>query len=218
MDSKAKMWQAIAVVSLIIAVVALIMPFIIPAPEGPEGPQGVPGPEGDEGPKGDDGDTGPQGSTGAQGPQGPVGPPGPGAKIYESVGLSFSTPTNQTCGQVTDLSVTVKNDVSPGSTIIVTVTVVTYVYHQTGVYDFLEMFISNVPDNCDQYPGYFQTNVARDLGTWGYTSTSTFQRAFNYPIGFTGGETFYVNNRFSMGWDSSDRLSTGTTIAIYYPD
>jgi hypothetical protein len=215
MDSKTNMWQAVAIVSLIIAVIALIMPFVIPAPEGPEGPQGVPGPEGDEGPKGDDGDTGSQGATGAQGPQGP---PGPGAMIYESLGLSSSTPTNQTCGQVTDLSVTVANDVSPGSTIIVTVTVVTYVYHQNGVYDFMELFISNIPDDCTLYPGHAEVNVPRDLDTWGYISTATFQRAFYYPIGFSGGETFHVNNRFSMGWDSSDRLSTGTTIAIYYPD
>ena len=67
MDSKTNMWQAIAIVSLIIAVVALIMPFMIPAPEGPEGPRGV---AGDDGQDGDDGDTGPQGDVGAQGPQG----------------------------------------------------------------------------------------------------------------------------------------------------
>lgn len=212
MDSKTKIWQAIAIVSLIIAVIAMIMPFLIPVREGAEGPQGV---AGDDGQDGDDGDTGPQGSTGAQGPQGP---PGPGAKIYESVGLSFSTPTNQTCGRVTDLSVTVTNDVSPGSTIIVTVTVVTYMSHQNGVYDFMEMFISNIPDDCTHYPGFAEVNAPTNLPSFGYISTATFQRAFYYPIGFLGGETFYVNNRFSMGWDSSDRISTGTTIAIYYPD
>jgi hypothetical protein len=73
MDSKTNMWQVIAMVSLIIAVVALIMPFVIPAPEGPEGPQGVPG---DDGQDGDDGDTGPQGPQGLQGPDGQQGTPG----------------------------------------------------------------------------------------------------------------------------------------------
>ena len=76
MDSQTGIWRAIAIVSLIIAVVALIMPFIIPGPEGPEGPQGMPGEDGDDGAKGDDGDQGPQGSTGAQGPQGPPGADG----------------------------------------------------------------------------------------------------------------------------------------------
>ncbi|MCK4444962.1 MAG: hypothetical protein KAW09_10485 [Thermoplasmata archaeon] len=75
MDSRSKMWQTIAIVSLIIAVVALIMPFVIPAPEGPEGPQGVPGEDGDDGPKGDDGDTGPQGPQGTQGTAGADGTP-----------------------------------------------------------------------------------------------------------------------------------------------
>jgi hypothetical protein len=79
MNSKTSMWQAIAIVSLIIAVVALIMPFVIPAPEGPEGPEGprgLTGDDGDDGQDGDDGATGaqgPQGATGAQGPQGLAG-------------------------------------------------------------------------------------------------------------------------------------------------
>ena len=215
MDSNSKMWRTIAIVSLIIAVIALMMPFIVPGPEGPEGPQGVAGPEGEEGPKGDDGDRGPQGLTGAEGPQGP---PGPGAFIYESVGLSVSTRANQTCGRVMDLTVTVKNDVSPGSTIIMTVTVVTRLQHQIGVYDFMELFISNIPDDCTSYPGHMEVNAPPDLPTFGYSATATFQRLFYYPIGFSGGETLYVNCRFSMGWDSSDRISTGNSIAIYYPD
>lgn len=70
MESQSGIWKAISIVSLIIAVVALIMPFIVPGPEGAEGPQGVPGNDGDDGEKGDDGDQGPQGPTGAQGPQG----------------------------------------------------------------------------------------------------------------------------------------------------
>lgn len=219
MDTKSTTsWQGIAVVSLIIAVVALIMPFAIPAPAGPEGPQGEQGPAGLDGPKGDDGDTGPQGLQGPAGPQGPEGPAGPGSKIYLGTGISMATQVSQSCAQIPELSVTVLNDVSPGSTIIVTVTVVTYLNHQSGVYDFFEMFISRFPDNCDQYPGYFQANVPRDLDSWGYIYTSTFQRAFYYPVGFTGGETLHVNGRFSQGWDSSDRISSGNSIAIYYPD
>jgi hypothetical protein len=77
MDSKTNMWQAIAIVSLIIAVVALIMPFVIPAPEGPEGPSGAPGDDGEDGLDGDDGNDGAQGLTGAQGPQGATGAQGP---------------------------------------------------------------------------------------------------------------------------------------------
>lgn len=70
MDSKTKMWQLISTVSLIIAVIALIMPFVIPAPEGPEGPQGAPGEDGVDGMDGDDGEIGPQGPQGLTGPQG----------------------------------------------------------------------------------------------------------------------------------------------------
>jgi hypothetical protein len=208
----------VAIVSLIVAVLALIMPFVIPGPEGQEGPQGVPGEDGDDGPKGDDGDTGPQGPTGAQGPQGPQGPAGPGALIYESVGLSFPVRPNETCGRVMDLTVTVANDVSPGSTIIVTVTVVTKLQHQVGVYDFMELFISNIPDDCTHYPGHMEVNAPPDLPTFAYISTTTFQRLFYYPIGFSGGETLYVNCRFSMGWDIDDRISTGTSVAVYYAD
>ena len=70
MESNSKMWRMIAIVSLIIAVVALIMPFVIPTKEGPEGPQGIPGEDGIDGADGVDGSTGPQGPMGPQGPQG----------------------------------------------------------------------------------------------------------------------------------------------------
>ena len=100
MDSSNKIWQAIAVVSLIIAVVALIMPFMIPGPEGPEGPRGLPGDDGVDGQDGDDGATGaqgPQGATGAQGAQGPQGlqgPTGPGTLMVNAsseVSVALST-------------------------------------------------------------------------------------------------------------------------------
>jgi hypothetical protein len=76
MDSNTKMWQLIATVSLMVAVVALIMPFVIPAQEGPEGPQGIPGEDGADGQDGVDGNTGPQGDIGPQGLQGPIGSQG----------------------------------------------------------------------------------------------------------------------------------------------
>jgi hypothetical protein len=76
MDSKTNMWQLIATVSLIVAVVALIMPFVIPSQEGAEGPQGIPGEDGADGQDGVDGNTGPQGDIGPQGLQGPAGSQG----------------------------------------------------------------------------------------------------------------------------------------------
>jgi hypothetical protein len=76
MESKTGIWQAITLVSLMIAVVALIMPFVIPAQQGAEGPQGVPGEDGADGQDGVNGNTGPQGDIGPQGLQGLQGPAG----------------------------------------------------------------------------------------------------------------------------------------------
>ncbi|MFQ5885403.1 MAG: hypothetical protein ACE5IO_09935, partial [Thermoplasmata archaeon] len=137
---------------------------------------------------------------------------------YRGTGFVISQQVTTSCAQVSDLSVTMPEDVGPGSTIVVTVTVGTGIYHTSGECDFLELFISRFPDNCDQYPGYFMTNVATNLPTSYYYSTSTIQRAFYYDVGFTGGEAFYVNAKMSMGCDSSDHLMTGNTVAVYYPD
>ncbi len=59
--------QVLAIVSLIIAVLALLLSMIFPGPAGTEGPQGV---------QGERGDVGPDGQRGPMGLQGPMGQPG----------------------------------------------------------------------------------------------------------------------------------------------
>lgn len=62
---------------------ALLLPLVLIACEGPMGPAGPMGPKGDtgaqgpQGPKGETGATGPQGPQGEPGVQGPTGPQGP---------------------------------------------------------------------------------------------------------------------------------------------
>lgn len=76
----------LTVISLVVALVAVIfsaMTYVKGGPQGemgPQGPQGEMGPQGPQGEKGERGERGPkgkQGETGPQGPQGEMGPQGP---------------------------------------------------------------------------------------------------------------------------------------------
>ena len=191
--------------SLIIAVIALIMPFAVPAPAGPPGPQGETGPQGPQGPQGDVGAIGPEG------------PPGPGSELHQGNGVMSGKKVPSSCGNFSDLDITIRGPVGPWFTVVVTVTVYVGIYHEVGIYDYLSMFIALSPTNCTTYAGHMGATVPTQLPTFYYYSTSTFQRAFYFDTGFTNPVTFYVNVYMGMGWDNTDRLSSANSIAVVYP-
>lgn len=214
MDSKTNMWQAIAIVSLMIAVVALIMPFMIPAPEGPEGPRGVPGDDGDDGQDGDDGDTGPQGSTGAQGLQGLQGlqgPPGPGTLMaYINTGVDVllsALPCNNL--------LTITMDVPSAGTIVITANARLLINHTFGTEDRWGLTVAEDAGTCSFQSGDWMDEIPDQYPTEVQTQTSGHvQRAF--VVG-AGSHTYYLNGWMYSGMSAGDMVMSSHVVAVFYP-
>lgn len=215
MDSKTNMWQAIAIVSLIIAVVALIMPFIIPAPEGPEGPRGVQGDDGDDGQDGDDGDTGPQGSTGAQGPQGLQGlqgPAGPGSLIEIDI-ASTNVPLTGTCQQLTGAEVTIN---VPGAGIIMTTAHVDLdIVHVMGTADYWRLVLSNTPGDCLAPEWTGDGSIASTWDSEAVAVHVSLTRGYSVPG--PGTVIIYLNGYMMSGSGNGDELDNANLVVVFYP-
>lgn len=139
----------------------------------------------------------------------------PGPEVYRGAGISAVERFPDPCEDIPNLSVTVPKRISPGSSVVVTVTVGIGIDHLEGEYDYVELFISESPDDCDRYPGHFLENVPTWLPSFNYNSTSTFQRTFNFETGLAGGQTFYVNGNYEAG--QIPALTSGNVVAVYYP-
>lgn len=226
MESQTGIWRAIAIVSLIIAVVALIMPFIIPGPEGPEGPQGVPGDDGDDGQDGDDGADGaqgPQGATGTQGPQGPQGlqgpqgsqgpqgPPGPGTLMVYDTTTSETILSPAPCYNL--LSITI--NVPSAGTIVITANVRLTIEHTMGIEDQWALGVAEDPGECMLTPGAWIDEIPDQYPTEAMTQKSGHvQKA--YDVG-AGSYTYYLNAWMFTGMSANDRAIRSHAVAVFYP-
>ena len=191
--------KGISIVSLILAVLAIVMavgmPLVMPAPEGEVGPQG---------------------------PQGDQGPPGPGLRVFDA-SLQGSAFLQSTCEQVMvgseAFEVTIPAGViNAGDTVVVTVTVVASMGHPSGGVDWIWAYISQTPDDCTPHDGSLKWRIYDEepdsYSSWAHT-TLTFQRAFYTDAVPIGPQTFYVNavQEFSGGSDRAEFVR-GIIVAI----
>lgn len=241
MDAKPGVWQGIAVVSLIIAVIALVMPFVVPAPAGPAGPEGSSGTDGADGIDGTDGTDGTDGlacwdlnasgtkdlpeedingdsyvdvndCTGLQGPQGPEGPPGPGSLMAFSLIYTDTTLTD-TCAAFTDAEVSITVP-GPGR-VLVTAQVRLDIYHTQGTADFWRLFLSNTPANCNNNAWALASEIP---STWGDDVSATqnsLQKVFNTPT--AGTYTYYINGYMVLGSGDGDIHQLSNMVVIFFP-
>lgn len=215
MDSKAKMWQAIAIVSLIIAVVALITPFMIPGLEGAEGPRGVQGDDGDDGQDGDDGATGaqgPQGATGSQGATGAQGPAGPGSLIEIDI-ASTNVPLTGTCAQLTGAEVTIT---VPGAGIIMTTAHVDLdIVHVMGTADYWRLVLSNAPGDCLAPEWGSDGSIASTWDSEAVAVHTSLTRGYSVPGPVT--LIVYLNGYMMSGAGAGDQMDNANIVAVFYP-
>jgi hypothetical protein len=200
MDAKPGVWQAIAIVSMIIAVVALIMPFIVPGPVGPEGPQGIPGDDGEDGEKGDEGDPGPQG------------PAGPGSLIEVDI-TSTNVPLTDTCAQLTGAEVTIN---VPGAGIImITAQVDLDIVHVMGTADYWRLVLSNNPGDCLAPEWRNDGSIASTWDSEAVAVHASLTRTYSVPG--PGTAIIYLNGYMLSGSGNGDELDNANLVAVFYP-
>lgn len=207
--SREGLWKAVSVVSLHIAVIALIVPFMIFPPAGPEGPQGE---TGAQGPQGLQGLQGSQGDIGPQGPEGPQGLPGPRTILTTSV-TGVTRTIGPTCTHYSDAEITIT--VPSNGTIVVTAQMQIVINHTSGTSDRWLLAVGEDPTDCSSIREIWRGSITADA-----PSDSPIYRTGAPTRVFTvtpGTYTYYANGFMTVGQDAYDRFVNCVMFAAFYP-
>jgi hypothetical protein len=191
------------VLSVVAIVIAMVMAFVLPGPQGATGAQGDAGPAGAAGTNGLDGT---DGATGAQGP------PGNGTIMAYSSSILVNN-LQTTCTHHTNGNVTITVP-GPG-TIVVTSTVKISLDHTAGTDDVPRVFIGTNATDCtiDAWRAFLTISETQATDT--YWVNIFVQKPFTIPA--AGTYTYYVNGNMWSGQSGGDIYLASGTIAVFYP-
>ena len=191
--------QALSIVAVTLAAVALIVGFAIPGPAGPRGDTGATGPPGPAGPTGD------------TGPQGPPGPAGSGSLMVAGESPALFTTIGMACTDAFSITMAVP---ATGTVLVTGVTRLS-ISHTNGVEDRWFITVSDASATCTVGSGSWLDSTPASVATSGTVYVSAVAQ-LAFPV-TAGSWNFYLGGWMVFGGDAGDRYLFAGLTAVFYP-